>query len=173
MIKRIFISSLTITIVVLCFIISCQKGASNANNLCDGLITDNTGTNDNAIICIPNVFSPNSDGINDWFKVFYKDIQKTDVKIYDSSNNIVFETTDINAKWIPKDTINTPYLYHYSIQTTTTNNHKTGACGLLYRLNKCLPKYLSISNLQFEDQLTLKYTFTGITSDPIANIQCQ
>ena len=175
MIKKIVIPILAIVIVIVSFIISCQKNTPVTNNICDGLITDTAGTNDNAMIVVPNAFSPNYDGINDWLKIFYKNIQTTDVKIYDSSKNIVFSTTDINAKWIPKeDSIKTTSIYHYSIQATTNSNHKIGICGYIYRFdNYCIPKNLSISDLHFEDQLLIDYTFDYETNDPIVKIQCQ
>jgi gliding motility-associated-like protein len=49
---------------------------------------------------LPNVFTPNGDGTNDFFVPFpYRYIQDVDVKIYDRWGVLLFETTDPNIGW--------------------------------------------------------------------------
>lgn len=49
---------------------------------------------------LPNVFTPNADGINDFFIPFpYQYIESIDIKIYDRWGVLVFETTDPAINW--------------------------------------------------------------------------
>lgn len=53
---------------------------------------------------LPNVFTPNGDGINDNFIPFpYKYIESIDLKIYDRWGVLVFETTDPAVNWNGQD----------------------------------------------------------------------
>ena len=53
----------------------------------------------NSYILVPKAFSPNFDGINDFFKVTGKDITKFDIQIYNRQGQLVFESEDINSEW--------------------------------------------------------------------------
>ncbi len=49
---------------------------------------------------LPNVFTPNADGVNDLFKPFpYKFVEKIDLTIYNRWGNEVFKTTDPDINW--------------------------------------------------------------------------
>lgn len=49
---------------------------------------------------LPNVFTPNADGINDLFKPFpYKFVEKIDLTIYNRWGNIVFKTEEPDINW--------------------------------------------------------------------------
>ncbi|MCC6461860.1 MAG: gliding motility-associated C-terminal domain-containing protein [Saprospiraceae bacterium] len=48
---------------------------------------------------IPNVFSPNDDGENDYFSVFGSDILALQLSVYDRWGNLLFQSTDIDARW--------------------------------------------------------------------------
>ena len=50
---------------------------------------------------LPNVFSPNGDGINDLFSALvpYSYVESIDIQIYNRWGQIVFETTDIDINW--------------------------------------------------------------------------
>ena len=52
-------------------------------------------------IFIPNVFSPNKDGNNDYFEIYgqLSTMKYVEVEIFDRSGEKVFESTDINFKW--------------------------------------------------------------------------
>jgi gliding motility-associated-like protein len=48
---------------------------------------------------VPNAFSPNDDGWNDYFSVFGSDILALRLSIYDRWGELVFESRDIQAAW--------------------------------------------------------------------------
>jgi gliding motility-associated-like protein len=50
-------------------------------------------------IFIPNVFSPNADGLNDVFNVTYINLEKLEVKIYDRWGKHLFSSVDKNFRW--------------------------------------------------------------------------
>jgi gliding motility-associated-like protein len=48
---------------------------------------------------IPNVFSPNDDGVNDYFSIFGSDILGLQLSIYDRWGSLLFQSSDIEARW--------------------------------------------------------------------------
>jgi gliding motility-associated-like protein len=49
---------------------------------------------------LPNVFTPNGDGINDLFKPYpYNLVEKIDLKVYGRWGNLVFQTNDPDINW--------------------------------------------------------------------------
>lgn len=48
---------------------------------------------------LPNAFSPNRDGLNDWFGIVGNDVENLKLIIYDRWGNQVFATTDPSIKW--------------------------------------------------------------------------
>jgi len=67
---------------------------------------------------LPNAFSPNGDGHNDFFQPRNKCIKDIDMKIFNRWGNIVFETTDITKGWdgsTPKGKNGNEGVYAYEI----------------------------------------------------------
>lgn len=68
---------------------------------------------------LPNVFSPNGDGVNDIFKAENPNnvIEKVDMKIFNRWGDLVFETTEANINWDGKvknsNKIVSPGVYYY------------------------------------------------------------
>jgi len=53
---------------------------------------------------LPNIFTPNGDGKNDFFRpIEYKFVEKIDIKIYNRWGNLVFETEDPDINWNGED----------------------------------------------------------------------
>ena len=73
----------------------------------------------NHIVRIPNIFTPNGDGVDELFDISVEgQITNFELTIHDFKNNIVFHSTDINNKWdgthngIPCQ----PGTYYYVVQ---------------------------------------------------------
>ncbi len=85
------------------------------------------------MLVIPNIFSPNNDGVNDyWFVVPNKESVKVEsVRIVDRWNNIVYsqidESPNIEMKWDGKfnGTDLQPGVYVYTISFSANNNSET------------------------------------------------
>jgi len=92
---------------------------------------------------IPNVFTPNGDGLNDWLKPNpYNRVEKIDLKIFSRWNVLVFQTEDPNINWDGKNMINGKqvpagvYYYVCSVYerrlTGTEPRYLTGFVHVLY-----------------------------------------
>ena len=67
---------------------------------------------------IPNVFSPNNDGVNDILRPYaYQDVRKIDMKIFNRWGQMIFETQDPNINWDGKiagsNKLASPGVYYY------------------------------------------------------------
>lgn len=72
-------------------------------------------------LTIPNVFTPNNDGINDVFKIISKNILTLDCKIYNRWGILVNELTKFNEVWDGRTTSGlqcTTGVYYYVITST-------------------------------------------------------
>ena len=88
-----------------------------------GAVTiDDIGSN-----LIPNVFTPNGDGVNEIFFIKGESIISSDMKIYNRWGSLVFETQDALKGWngVSRDT-GRPCIdgaYFYAIKITLSNSH--------------------------------------------------
>ena len=48
---------------------------------------------------VPNVFTPNGDGVNDVFRIQLNDLVKIEVDIYNRWGNLLYSWTDVNGGW--------------------------------------------------------------------------
>lgn len=69
---------------------------------------------------IPNSFSPNGDGINDFFRPVAADLQEYKLEIYNRWGELIFETEDLNQHWLGGVQEGEPFyvqdgIYSYSI----------------------------------------------------------
>jgi gliding motility-associated-like protein len=62
----------------------------------EGVVTIVTNASD---IWVPNVFSPNSDGINDFFAAFGLNLSSLHMRIYDRWGELVYETNSLKRGW--------------------------------------------------------------------------
>lgn len=51
------------------------------------------------VLYVPNTFTPNGDGINDFFVTLGKDVDEFQMFIFDRWGLLIFETTDMNVHW--------------------------------------------------------------------------
>ncbi len=79
------------------------------------------------VIFIPNVFTPNGDGANDFFEVFgNKDAWKQfEVQVFNRWGELVYESNDMNFKWdgVYKSTNAPPAVYVYVVHITYIDNY--------------------------------------------------
>jgi len=54
---------------------------------------------DNTIENLPNVFTPNNDGSNDYFSIQSSGVKDFSIVIMDNQNSVVFKSDDANFKW--------------------------------------------------------------------------
>ncbi len=79
---------------------------------------------------IPNVFTPNNDGINDEFKIIYEGtIMNFYIEIFNRWGNKIFESTDLNFKW--EGTNYPDGVYFYLISARDRKNKKEEYKGTL------------------------------------------
>jgi hypothetical protein len=169
------ILSLKVVIIAIVIMQSCRNTDTSVSSIvplvnCDGLITDTLGTNDNARIYMPSAFTCNGDGKNDIIKPTITNATSISFTLYNSSNGIVFTTTQLNQGWIaPSIPSNSYSVYNYKIQITTSANRKIGVCGELYNLT-CYPSVIPSSKIYFEDELRPN-GFTGARTEVLPNCQ--
>ncbi len=85
---------------------------------CNSTINFNVMNNCDSIK-VPNVFSPNGDGINDEFRIYYEgDFPDFSVIIFNRWGRKVFESSDVNFKWLPSAT-ESEGTYYYVIKAKT------------------------------------------------------
>lgn len=85
---------------------------------------------DSSCLLAPNVFTPNSDGINDVFAVVSSNMATLSVEIRDPQNTIVFTSDDLSPSWDGTDsTGNGPYTVLVS-GTTSSGVFLTGHSDL-------------------------------------------
>jgi len=54
---------------------------------------------DNSIENLPNVFTPNNDGSNDYFSIQSSGVKDFSIVVMDNQNSVVFKSDDANFKW--------------------------------------------------------------------------
>ncbi|WP_010663257.1 T9SS type B sorting domain-containing protein [Marinilabilia salmonicolor] len=86
---------------------------------------------------VPNVFTPNGDGINDEFRVAYKSIKKFEMVVFNRWGRRVYEGNDPARGWDGKigGTMGAPGVYFYNIRGVGYNDNevhrKEGAVHLI------------------------------------------
>lgn len=84
--------------------------------------------NEAAEVIVPNIFTPNGDGVNDYFYVSSKAIKQFNVKVFDRWGNNVFESFDADFKWNGHNMADGTELpngvFTYVIEFVALNNNK-------------------------------------------------
>ena len=95
-------------------------------------------TCDNATLFIPNVFTPNQDGVNDFFEIMVDDIEVNNVKIFNRWGEQLFETSNVKQSWDGSFKGNkcSAGVYFYSVQYINcvdgSRQKRNGNFSLLY-----------------------------------------
>lgn len=84
-----------------------------------------------ALIGVPNAFSPNGDGINDVIKIEGKGITQLEFRVYNRWGEKVFETSDKRVGWdgYYKGVLQEMEAYTYSVQATFINGQSKALKG--------------------------------------------
>lgn len=77
-----------------------------------------------AEIFVPNVFTPNGDGINDSFALDVKFGQTIQVQIFNRWGNLMYEMNDFTEKWDGKEATEGVYFYKYSVTDLNGKIHQ-------------------------------------------------
>ncbi len=107
------------------------------NQFCDVVCTYIIHVDSTENIFIPNIFSPNDDGINDYLEVFYKNAQYIEFSIFDRRGDFIFNSKNPTLKWdgnfrgqaLPNDT----YTYYFEYLNLINGNKeiKKGTVSIL------------------------------------------
>jgi gliding motility-associated-like protein len=100
--------------VAACYAITALDSFGNESPMSNMICVDNCPE-----YILPNVFTPNGDGTNDFFIPFpYRYVKDVEVRIYDRWGMLVFETLDPNVRWDGRDMIThklcTDGVYYYT-----------------------------------------------------------
>jgi len=92
----------------------------------------------NIIIEINNVFTPNGDGLNDYFEVRTDGISDMNAKIYDQWGSKVYEIAEVNGKWDGlteggKEAPEGTYFYYVVATSFGNTNHERHGSVMLLR----------------------------------------
>jgi hypothetical protein len=146
---------------------SCKKTTGTTAFNCDNLVNDTSATNDSTYIEVPNAYSPNGDGINDFWVLYHQNINIVSgyCNIYDERGTMVDSVaiggaTSGEIDYIPNSS-KTYVHYYYKLEALTINNKVIGKCGDLYIFLKCTQNI----------NIPLDFIGTGISvvNDPAVN----
>lgn len=96
----------------------------------NGICQDQTATTitvlpmPDAEIFIPNVFTPNGDGANDYFALDVKFGQSIQVQVFNRWGDLMNEMTDFTQKWDGKDATEGVYFYKYTVTDLNGKIHQ-------------------------------------------------
>lgn len=96
----------------------------------NGICQDQTSTTitvlpmPDAEIFIPNVFTPNGDGANDYFALDVKFGQSIQVQVFNRWGDLMNEITDFTQKWDGKDATEGVYFYKYIVTDLNGKIHQ-------------------------------------------------
>jgi gliding motility-associated-like protein len=88
-------------------------------------------------IYIPNTFTPNGDGKNEWFKAYGNVIAGITMKVFNQWGELIFETKDLATGWdgTHKGKRQPPGVYYYVIRIRLTDGKEVirkGSVNLVY-----------------------------------------
>lgn len=127
-----------------CYAITAVDYNNNESKMSNIICVDNCNYYE-----LPNVFSPNNDGVNDLFKpitpefIVSRFIAKANIKIYSRWGNLVFETNNPNINWNGKNKqsnqLVSPGVYYYVCDLTEkriSGNEERNLMGFIHVFHK-------------------------------------
>ena len=113
---------------------------------------------DSACIQAPNVFTPNSDGVNDALWIAYRNITTTEVTVRNSAGDTLFHTTDPNTSW---DGSNATSVGPFTVRVTATTTSGATLQGQNY-----------VSKLSYGTGNCLQFSGNPVTGDQFDPRHC-
>ncbi len=105
---------------------SCNK--TNTKNCCSG--SEQTASVDSCVIAVPDIFTPNGDGVNDVLNVLTKNISSLTFTVK-RNRKVLFETSNLSVGWSGtfngKDSKEKEY--SYTVEATTINGQHLSLSG--------------------------------------------
>ena len=131
---------ISITLALLLFSFAqCKKDKKDVRAIaCNNLMNDKIEAGDDCFVAVSNAFTPNEDGLNDRFVIFYKNIKTSKVTVYDDQGNVAFQSGDLSQLWAPEYDVVSKTFY-YRVEAVSNTNKRIELCGEVYPL-KCAPK---------------------------------
>jgi gliding motility-associated-like protein len=88
---------------------------------------DETIVEQEEVITLPNVFTPNNDGVNDYFEIAISDKSDFQIIVINQSNSVVFQSNSVNFRWDGRLQSGDPapagnYVYFISAKTLSGND---------------------------------------------------
>lgn len=88
-----------------------------------------------SVISVPNVFTPNGDGINDVFSITWINLSTLHCRIYDRWGVLIYEWDGLTGSWNGKTTQGkkaTDGVYYYEVNATTMQNEQRTLTGFVH-----------------------------------------
>ena len=147
---------LLLPLLALLLLMNCNK--TNISNCCNG--NPQVTAIDSSVIAVPDIFTPNSDGINDIMYVLTRNISALTFTITKRSGKKVFESTSISTGWdgTVKGKFSKEKEYKFTLTATTVNGKTLSLEGDLCLIRDNCAKG-SVSECFFATQ------FNGTTFD--------
>lgn len=68
-------------------------------NVCKEIFTYTIHANGTSVVEVPNIFTPNGDGVNDVFNVIYKNLSSAEGVIYNRWGELIYRWSSVEAGW--------------------------------------------------------------------------
>lgn len=143
--KVVFLCALTALLVA-----GCGKNES-APDYCTAQEQRTLPAGDSASLFVPNAFTPDGDGLNEFFGPAGKDIATISFTVFDEKGKQVYHSTELNGHYAAPTPEHHYKRYFFQVQATTLHGHTLAWCGSAYALT-CIPDFLHYDQLIFPDQ---------------------
>lgn len=107
------------------FVVFSNCNKTNINKCCSG--TPQIASSDSSYIAMPDIFTPNGDGINDQLTVLSKNIVSFKCTITKRFGRVVFSTSSIGNPW--DGGAEKEKAYSYTVEATTTSGNTLTLSG--------------------------------------------
>ncbi|MEM0998384.1 MAG: gliding motility-associated C-terminal domain-containing protein [Bacteroidota bacterium] len=117
--------------VLLVLLLSAGTGYAQSGNIFGG--GNETTAKENGSVFIPNAFTPNGDGVNDYFYIPEANLTSFNFSVFDRWGNEVFKTNNANFRWDGRSKGNgvPSGIYVFVLDARNTNNDRVKRSGTI------------------------------------------